>query len=294
MPWRGIAGRPIRLKSIDWVRTHDSAKFLESFYFQYGHASIADLGHVVLCFEGVSELAATEIEDEALWDGQARSSRYQDFPEDGVCHASLEFPEVRGGDLLGGGWAPAKLAYREIHVRAEGGASCRAKLPRPEEDQAGRLRPQYSGSGAFRRGAIRIVLRNRPTGVGQVTSVRTLERQIQRVRRFRNMGRSANWRTESRGLARRRRSMSLGRSFGKWNPRWRLPLARRVDPDQHAAQSRVDFAALWAKWEFYLRGRGRRGQSRLDLTRPTDTRMRRVTATLLYPVTDWPFRGYLS
>ena len=52
--------------SVEWVRTHDSTKFLESFYFQYGHASIADLGHIVLCFEGVSELAATEIEDEQL------------------------------------------------------------------------------------------------------------------------------------------------------------------------------------------------------------------------------------
>src|SRR3984957_16954490 len=69
--------------SIEWVRTHDSTRFLESFYFQYGHASIADLGHVVLCFEGVSELAATEIEDEQLWDGQARSSRYQDFSQSG-------------------------------------------------------------------------------------------------------------------------------------------------------------------------------------------------------------------
>src|SRR5271154_7486107 len=69
--------------SVDWVRTHDSAKFLESFYFQYGHASIADLGHLVLCFEGISELAATEIEDEQLWDGQARSSRYQDFSKSG-------------------------------------------------------------------------------------------------------------------------------------------------------------------------------------------------------------------
>src|SRR6202171_6370133 len=69
--------------SIEWVRTHDSTKFLESFYFQYGHASIADLGHVVLCFEGISELAATEIEDEQLWDGQARSLRYQDFSKSG-------------------------------------------------------------------------------------------------------------------------------------------------------------------------------------------------------------------
>ncbi|HYO80747.1 MAG TPA: FAD-dependent thymidylate synthase, partial [Bryobacteraceae bacterium] len=65
--------------SIEWVRTHDSSKFLDSFYFQYGHASIADLGHLVLCLEGISELAATEAEDEQLWDGQARSSRYQDF-----------------------------------------------------------------------------------------------------------------------------------------------------------------------------------------------------------------------
>src|SRR5579884_1770752 len=71
-------------ESIEWVRTHDSQKFLESFYFQYGHGSIADLGHLVLCFEGVSEVAATEIEDEQLWDGQARSSRYQDFARSGV------------------------------------------------------------------------------------------------------------------------------------------------------------------------------------------------------------------
>ena len=66
-------------QSIDWVRSHDSAKFLEHFYFQYGHSSIADLGHLVVCFEGISELAAIEIEDEPLWDGQAKSSRYQDF-----------------------------------------------------------------------------------------------------------------------------------------------------------------------------------------------------------------------
>src|SRR3954470_19366824 len=69
--------------SITWVRNHDYAKFLESFYFQYGHASIADLGHLTVCFEGISELAATEIEDEQLWDGQARSSRYQDFGKSG-------------------------------------------------------------------------------------------------------------------------------------------------------------------------------------------------------------------
>src|SRR5581483_9972350 len=79
--------------SIEWVRTHDSQKFLESFYFQYGHASIADLGHLVMCFEGVSELAAIEIEDEQLWDGQARSSRYQDFSHSGFVTPPELSPE---------------------------------------------------------------------------------------------------------------------------------------------------------------------------------------------------------
>src|SRR3569833_1124078 len=80
--------------SIAWVRAHDSQKFLESFYFQYGHASIADLGHTVLCFEGVSELAASEAEDETLWDGQAKSSRYQDFSKSGF----ITPPVLRGED----------------------------------------------------------------------------------------------------------------------------------------------------------------------------------------------------
>src|ERR1035441_443907 len=78
--------------SMDWVRAHNSEKFLESFYFQYGHASIADLGHTVMCFEGISELAATEIEAEPLWDGQAKSSRYQDFSRSGF----IAPPELTG------------------------------------------------------------------------------------------------------------------------------------------------------------------------------------------------------
>src|ERR1700760_4443016 len=114
--------------SIEWVRTHDSSKFLESFYFQYGHASIADLGHVTICFEGISEIAAAEIEDEQLWDGQARSSRYQDFSVSGVIvppeltpHEADEY--VRGTEIL-------LQAYREVRERAL--VYLHGKLPRPE------------------------------------------------------------------------------------------------------------------------------------------------------------------
>ena len=65
--------------SLRWVFDHSAEKFWEQFYFDYGHASIADLGHAVVCFENVSELAAIHVEDEKVWDGQAKSSRYQDF-----------------------------------------------------------------------------------------------------------------------------------------------------------------------------------------------------------------------
>src|ERR1700674_5074590 len=101
--------------SVEWVRTHDSTKFLESFYFQYGHASIADLGHVVTCFEGVSELAATEIEDEQLWDGQARSSRYQDFSKSGFI-TPPEFSEEDAARYRETG-AALIAGYNQIHAK---------------------------------------------------------------------------------------------------------------------------------------------------------------------------------
>ena len=94
-------------ESMEWVRTHNSEKFLESFYFQYGHASIADLGHLVLCFEGISELAAIEIEDEPLWDGQAKSSRYQDFSRSGC----ITPPDLSPADAQLAGHDPTRIRF---------------------------------------------------------------------------------------------------------------------------------------------------------------------------------------
>src|ERR1700722_199606 len=116
-------------ESVEWVRAHDSQKFLESFYFQYGHASIADLGHTVLCFEGLSELAATEVEEESLWDGQAKSSRYQDFSRAGF----ITPPELAGDHAGCYQAAASKLldAYARINALA---VECLAsRLPRPAD-----------------------------------------------------------------------------------------------------------------------------------------------------------------
>ena len=162
--------------SVEWVKTHDSSKFLESFYFQYGHASIADLGHVTICFEGISELAATEIEDEQLWDGQARSSRYQDFSQADVVTP----PELTADEAAIYEDAAENLLAAYGNVREQMAAYLEEQLPCPAD-----MKPDvYKRNLAARAFDVARYLLpfGIPTGVGQVTSIRTLEKQIRRFK----------------------------------------------------------------------------------------------------------------
>ena len=70
-------------ESLREISTQKAEKFLNTFYFQYGHRSIADLAHIALAVERLSILAAIELADEQRWDGQERSTRYQDFKKSG-------------------------------------------------------------------------------------------------------------------------------------------------------------------------------------------------------------------
>ena len=70
-------------ESLKEITTQKAEKFLNTFYFQYGHRSIADLAHIALAIERLSILAAIVVADEQRWDGQERSTRYQDFKRSG-------------------------------------------------------------------------------------------------------------------------------------------------------------------------------------------------------------------
>lgn len=157
--------------SLRWVHDHSSEKFWEQFYFEYGHASIADLGHAVVCFEDISELAAIHVEDERLWDGQAKSSRYQDFATSGY-----HVPELDGAGAASYRAAADGLfaAYRAMLAPVE--ALLRERHPRPAEMKEA---PYGRAIAARAFDAVRYVLPLAvPTNVGQVTSIRTLEKQI--------------------------------------------------------------------------------------------------------------------
>src|ERR1017187_4409482 len=70
-------------ESLAELNEQKAEKFLNTFYFQYGHRSIADLAHLAFAVEQLSILAATIAVDEPRWDGQERSTRYQDFQKSG-------------------------------------------------------------------------------------------------------------------------------------------------------------------------------------------------------------------
>jgi thymidylate synthase ThyX len=263
-------------ESIEWVRTHDSRKFFESFYFQYGHASIADLGHVVICFEGVSELAATEIEDEQLWDGQARSSRYQDFSQGGFI-VPPEFSATQAGLYRATG-DRLIAGYKSVHGAVVG--YLRDKLPRPDD-----MKPDaYERNIAARAFDVAryLLFLGIPTGVGQVVSIRTLERQTRRLK-------SSEY-AELRDLGGELAAACADQPACSWTADLCEPvaptLAKYVDPDTHLAGARNDLQA-WARQNLPA-GAGVTVDD-VDLLRPASP-VADIAATLLYPVTDRPYR----
>jgi|YNPBryunderm2012_1023409.scaffolds.fasta_scaffold00285_7 thymidylate synthase ThyX len=264
-------------QSLDWVKRHDSRRFLEHYYFQYGHASIADLGHLAVCFEGISELAATEIQDEPLWDGQARSSRYQDYsqarpvrPSELSPDQALTYERV-AADLL--------ATYSRVHAAVA--AALRDRLPRPAE-----MSPQsYERNLAARAFDVAryLLFLGAPTNVGQVTSIRTLEKQIRRLK--------TSEYAELRELAEEIAAALAAPPACDWYEGVAAEpvaptLARFAGPDEYQREVREQLR-LWARQN--LPAPRSMESHAVDLVMPSDAAADAV-ATLLYPVTDRPFR----
>jgi thymidylate synthase ThyX len=264
-------------ESLNWVRTHDSSKFLESFYFQYGHASIADLGHVTLCFEGISELAATEIQDEQLWDGQARSSRYQDFSRFGV----IVPPELTAAeqDIYREASESLLSAYRCVQEQTI--QHLEELLPRPEDMKPDAYRRNIAAR-AF--DVARYLLPfGVPTGVGQVTSIRTLEKQMRRLQasefqEVREIG-------EEIARACARPAECVWDDHSAQEP-IAPTLARHAEADHSTRRLRADVS----EWVAHNLPEATAAElPAVDLLQPAD-HLADICATLVYPVSDRPYR----
>src|SRR6516165_9906971 len=163
-------------ESLKEISQQKAEKFLNTFYFQYGHRSIADLAHIALAMERLSILAAIAVADEQRWDGQERSTRYQDFRKSGYYVPDL------GGD------EQARAIYRNTidglfdvyDVLSQRMFQYLAELtPRPEEMK------QDAYERALKARAFDISRYLLPLGtntsLGQIMNARTLETQVSRL-----------------------------------------------------------------------------------------------------------------
>jgi len=163
-------------ESLAEISESKAEQFLNTFYFQYGHRSIADLAHIAFAIERLSILAAIELVDEQRWDGQERSTRYQNFKKSGYTtpdfsadHAARQ-RYTDAADFLFAEYIGISEAMF-IHL-AE-------KTPKPAEmEQAAYDRTLKARAFDISRYLLPLATN---TSLGQIVNARTLENQISRL-----------------------------------------------------------------------------------------------------------------
>jgi thymidylate synthase ThyX len=163
-------------ESLAELNEQKAEKFLNTFYFQYGHRSIADLAHLAFAIEKLSILAATVAVDEPRWDGQERSTRYQDFQKSGYF-----VPDF-------GGEAGARELYRDTidflfaeysYFSDQMFQYLRDRTPKPDEMKQEAYERTLKAR-AFDLSRYLLPLATN-TSLGQIVSARTLENQVSRL-----------------------------------------------------------------------------------------------------------------
>src|SRR4051812_24703190 len=163
-------------ESLKELNEQKAEKFLNTFYFQYGHRSIADLAHVAMAIEKLSLLAAIALVDEQRWDGQERSTRYQDYKK-----ASYYVPDF--GDNLDAvhtyrAEIDALFAAYELVSEDVFRYLC-SITPRPE-DMKVEAYERTLRARAFDVSRYLLPLATN-TSLGQIVNARTLENQVSRL-----------------------------------------------------------------------------------------------------------------
>lgn len=162
--------------SIDELSTQRAEQFLSTFYFQYGHRSIADLAHVTLAIEDISILAAFQVTDEPLWDGQSRSSRYQDFRKNGFY-----IPPLLIGTTNEQKYLDALNHLLTVYESVSAGLVDVLKQVQPcPSDMTPATYTRTLKARALDVARYLLPLATR-TSIGQVTSARVIEQQISRL-----------------------------------------------------------------------------------------------------------------
>jgi thymidylate synthase ThyX len=289
-------------ESLAEINAQRAEQFLNTFYFQYGHRSIADLAHIAFAIERLSLLAAIVLVDEQRWDGQERSTRYQNFlksgwyfPDFGRDHASAELytSTVRGLFAAYDRTTAAVLdALRRRVARPEG--------MKPEAyDRTLRAR-------AFDIARYLLPLATN-TSLGQIVNARTLETQVSRllshpIAEIRELG--CKLRDAATGPAWNVSAKAAAEFVEKLNGvdpamaaeaanlltrevRTAPTLVKYAVPNQYLMQTRTELERVAGE---LLAGIPIADSPLVDLVERTETLEVELAATLIYWASDYPYR----
>ena len=160
-------------ESLAEISSQRAEQFLNTFYFQYGHRSIADLAHIPFAMERLSLLAAIELVDEQRWDGQERSTRYQNFRTSGWYTPELG---TRAAEFTA---AVEALFKAYDHVGAGMLEALKRTISRPETMKPEAYERTLKAR-AFDVARYLLPLATN-TSLGQIVNARTLETQVSRL-----------------------------------------------------------------------------------------------------------------
>jgi thymidylate synthase ThyX len=162
-------------ESLKEISEQKAEQFLNTFYFQYGHRSIADLAHAAFAIERLSLLAAIALVDEQRWDGQERSTRYQNFKKSGFYTPEFADTTVRENYD-----ETARFLFAEYeHFSGAIFEYLKSLTPRPEEmKQDAYDRTLKARAFDISRYLLPLAAN---TSLGQIVNSRTLETQVSRL-----------------------------------------------------------------------------------------------------------------
>jgi len=289
-------------ESLTEISAQRAEQFLNTFYFQYGHRSIADLAHIAFAVERLSLLAAIVLVDEQRWDGQERSTRYQNFlksgwyfPDFGADAASAQLYTSTVENLF----ATYQRTTAAVLEVLRGRIACPDTLKPEAYERTLKAR-------AFDVARYLLPLATN-TSLGQIVSARTLETQVSRLLshpaaevrdlgvKLREAATGTAWTVQSQAAAAfADRVIAADPSlapdaahFLTREVKTAPTLVKYAQPSAYEIESRQELAQAAAQ---LLSGVSCATAPLVDLVERTETLEVELAATLLYSASHHPYR----
>ncbi len=289
-------------ESLREISSQRAEQFLNTFYFQYGHRSIADLAHVAFAIERLSLLAAIVLVDEQRWDGQERSTRYQNFRKSGWYLPDFGTQNDHKTTYS----AQIEALFGTYHTVFEGVfASLLTKVSKPEEMKQDAFERTLKAR-AFDVARYLLPLAAN-TSLGQIVNARTLETQVSRLltdehaeirelgEKLRAAASGAAWNVHGAALSDLQQKISaLDPALGSVaedlltrEVKVAPTLVKYAVENAYKKQTRDDLRHAASEW---MKGAPVQDAPVVDLVERTESLEVEIAATLLYGASHYSFR----